>query len=331
MKYTFLFNQAGIVDAGLADKTDFNDWAVLEYIAEWQVHGSACMQGGHVWLDYRHLLDEMPMLSVRTKSGVSNRVSKLRGLGLLSSFLDDAGRLFVRVTDLYCRVVRFRGESPKKPDAQRSVDPVQIHERPVHENERAVQIDERAVHENERLLNNHRINNQEQTKLLAGACATGSFADDEVFEQALQWAQFFIASCGYPLHVVQTAKTIPLFAEWVKAGVCVGDMRQAMAACHAWNGDRVPDSPVIYRKFLQSIFDERKRLADEAVFAERPGGGRNRDVEDWAKVPKADDALWPWAKLHGYPGPGSKTYRDYRSYLYQCVEKEAKRRKEAGG
>ncbi|WP_367156187.1 hypothetical protein [Methylomonas sp. HYX-M1] len=148
----------------------------------------------------------------------------------------------------------------------------------------------------------------------------------------MQWAQFFITECGYPLHIVQTAKTIPLFADWVRLGHSVGLIRQAMSACHAWNGGRLPDSPVLYRKFLQSILDEQKRLAEESAFADRPGAGRIRAIDEWAKVPKADDDLWPWAKQHGYAGPGSKTYRQYRTFLNDEVEKRLReRRREVAG
>jgi len=114
MKYTVFINQVGIVDAGLVDKTDWSDWAILEYVAEWQVHGSAYMNNGHVWLDYRHLMAELPMLGIKTSGGISKRISKLRDLGLLTSFLVEGSQLFVKVTDFYCSVKMFRGEPTKK-------------------------------------------------------------------------------------------------------------------------------------------------------------------------------------------------------------------------
>lgn len=43
--------------------------------------------------------------------------------------------------------------------------------------------------------------------------------------------------------------------------------------------------------------------------------------EPWAKVPTADDDLWDWAKEHGYPNPGSRDFRQYRRFLWECVEK----------
>ncbi len=46
--------------------------------------------------------------------------------------------------------------------------------------------------------------------------------------------------------------------------------------------------------------------------------------QPWAQVPKEDDDLWPWAKEHGYPNPGDRTYYTYRKFLWECVEKRLK-------
>ena len=291
MKWSSLINLAGIDDAGLSGCTDFNDWVILEYISSWQNHSKAIRDGHYVWLDYKHLLSEIPMLSVRTKSGLSARVKKLKEHNLLSSFKSEEGRLFVRVTDFYLEVTDFRPSSVK----------------PVHE-------DEQAVHENERILNNKVLNNNNLTKLLDESYPQAEKKqtenekepDDFVFSEPLQWSQFFIRECGYPIHIVQTAKTIPLFANWIADKVPIGDVRMAMAACHSWNGDRIPDSPMLYKKFLQSVQDEKRRLSEEDKFSQRSGSGRSRSVEDWAKVPRGDDDLWPWAKKHGYSDPGRK-------------------------
>ena len=37
--------------------------------------------------------------------------------------------------------------------------------------------------------------------------------------------------------------------------------------------------------------------------------------KDRDSIPRGDDDLWPWAKRHGYPDPGSMTYRQYRQKL----------------
>jgi hypothetical protein len=37
-------------------------------------------------------------------------------------------------------------------------------------------------------------------------------------------------------------------------------------------------------------------------------------------LPRNDDDLWNWATEHGYPGPGSSTYRQYRQKLQRLHE-----------
>ena len=316
MKYSFLINQVGIVEAGLADKTDFNDWAILEYIAAWQNHSAAFRINNHVWLDYQHLLREMPMLSVRTKSGVSARIKRLKECKLLVSFLNEERRVFVRVTDFYLSVVDFR---PSNTRPISDAGAVHLCEHPVHENEH-------PVHTDEHLLNNKVLNNKNNTLLLEKSYPQEEEKeideqepDDLVFTQPLQWAQFFIRECGYPLHIVQTSKTVPMFAQWITDKVPIADMRLAMLACHSWNGERVPDSPILYKKFLQSVQDEKRRLAEEGEFAKRGGSGKTKK-EDWEKVPRVDESLVSWAKKHGFPDAGkTMTYFDYRGFLYDKV------------
>jgi hypothetical protein len=148
-----------------------------------------------------------------------------------------------------------------------------------------------------------------------------SFSDDHVFADAMEYVRFFMRECQYPFHIVQTAKTVPMFARWVSEKTTIGEIRQAMAACHGWNHGRVPDSPTCYGKFLQSVRDTKKQMAEESAFASRPGAGRSRQpAEDWARIPRDDEQLWPWAKKHGYPEPGSMTYRQYRSRLQMAVD-----------
>jgi hypothetical protein len=330
VKYTILINQAGIVAAGLGDKTDFSDWAILEYVAGWQVHSGALRYGDHIWLNYSKLMDEMPMLGIRTKAGVSKRLGRLRDLGLLSSMQTDDNRLYVKVTDLYLGVVAFRpGESVVDEAPKRGLkQPVHVceDEQGVNESEQGVNESEQGVNESEQGVNCRKriLNNKnkllKQTKHYAGAQGGEKPPDDDqVLYEPLQWAQFFIRECDYPMHIVQTAKTIPMFAQWVSEKTTVGEIRQAMAACHGWNNGRVPDSPLLYGKFLQSVREARQRLADESAFAARPGGGKAR-TEDWARIPREDEALDRWARQHGYPGAGiGVTYRQYRAQLQAAV------------
>jgi hypothetical protein len=46
---------------------------------------------------------------------------------------------------------------------------------------------------------------------------------------------------------------------------------------------------------------------------------KEKPVTDGLTVPKDNELLWPWAKKHGFPDPGSKTFNQYRRYLEGCL------------
>ena len=56
---------------------------------------------------------------------------------------------------------------------------------------------------------------------------------------------------------------------------------------------------------------------EDALEAPRRNGSSK---PDWAQIPRSDDDLWPWAKQHGYPNPGSLNYYQYRQTLQRAVE-----------
>lgn len=41
---------------------------------------------------------------------------------------------------------------------------------------------------------------------------------------------------------------------------------------------------------------------------------------DWATLPRSDDQLWDFARKHGFSGPGSLTYQQYRRKLEREIE-----------
>jgi hypothetical protein len=111
MKYTILINQAGIYDSGLASVTDLVDWALLDYIATWQCNKMATKIGNKVWVNYRHLINQMPLLGLNNKAAVSKRIKKLTDLGLLEKHQDQNDfRLYVEPTEKYHSTCSFRGE-----------------------------------------------------------------------------------------------------------------------------------------------------------------------------------------------------------------------------
>nr|WP_298165307.1 hypothetical protein [uncultured Pseudomonas sp.] len=77
-----------------------------------------------------------------------------------------------------------------------------------------------------------------------------------------QWCQFFIRERRFQLHVVQTPKTMPLFASWVERGITTSQMLAAMEIAEAKLGS-APDSPLYYRNFLDQMLLETQRLASQ--------------------------------------------------------------------
>lgn len=111
MKYTITINQAGIADAGLAGKTDLIDWAILEYILAWQNHPKAARIGDKVWINYKHLISEMPLIGLNNKAAVSRRLSKLAELKLISIEHDADKRVFTCLTITAHEAINFRSDA----------------------------------------------------------------------------------------------------------------------------------------------------------------------------------------------------------------------------
>ena len=109
MKYGVYINQAGVADAGFADgRTDLVDWAIIEYIRDWQLSPKATKLGDLVWINYKHLISQMPLLGLNNKQAVSKRVVKLSGLGLIHTDHDGHGRVFCKLSELCLSIISFR-------------------------------------------------------------------------------------------------------------------------------------------------------------------------------------------------------------------------------
>lgn len=146
MKFATTINHAGIASIQMTSKTDLVDWCLLDYIANFESFDKAKKLNGKVWINFKHLIAEMPMLGLNTKSSVSNRIKKLRDLGLLETAQDLTDqKLYAQTSELYKTASNFCAYTvlQEKP-------PVQIDEPPVPENEH------KAVN------NDYLINNQNQ-------------------------------------------------------------------------------------------------------------------------------------------------------------------------
>ena len=109
MKYTIAaVNQIGIANAGLADgDTDLVDWAIIDYIQTWAGNPRSTRRGDLVWISYKHLIREMPLLGLRTKQSVSKRITNLAKIGLLRLEHDQDGRVFAGLTNKCHDAVNF--------------------------------------------------------------------------------------------------------------------------------------------------------------------------------------------------------------------------------
>lgn len=177
MKYSININQAGIADAGFADKTDLVDWALIDYIYAWQNNPAATRVGSLVWISYKHLISEMPLLGLKTKQAVSARMSKLKALSLIAVEYDSDKRLYAGLTGAAHSASVFRASRPPNVAG-------------VHENGQGVHEDgQGGVHEDgHSAVNQFSAVHQEQSdKTLVGPKA----ADDPAFDAF--WS-------AYPLH-----------------------------------------------------------------------------------------------------------------------------------
>ena len=156
MKYSILINQLAVVNNDLHDDTDLIDWALMDYIQQWITHPKAQKLGDKVWINYKHILTEMPLLGLKAKSSISNRVHKLESLGLIETEKDDSFRLFVKMTNKAHQVITFH-------ECSQDTTAVPNEERGVHSQERGVPNEERGVPEIVHTTNNQALNHHEQT------------------------------------------------------------------------------------------------------------------------------------------------------------------------
>jgi len=103
MKYTITINQLGLYYAGLNFKTDWNDWAIIDYLKDFALHPKSkriiYKNEKYVWLNYNHLIANLPFCKFQGKWTVSRRIAKLRYLGLIKTYRAKDNTLYVAFTD----------------------------------------------------------------------------------------------------------------------------------------------------------------------------------------------------------------------------------------
>lgn len=123
MKYAITINQVGVVRAGLLGITDFSDWAIMSYIKDLFAHPKSKRipidDKLFVWINYKHIMEEMPMLLISTKDPLTDRFKKLKKLHLIETFILKDNTTYVRLTERCMEVFSYKEtiikESPITP------------------------------------------------------------------------------------------------------------------------------------------------------------------------------------------------------------------------
>jgi hypothetical protein len=117
MKYTFVVNQIGAVEAGLVGKVTVTDLCFLDYLRGWFFSKNAKCQivngGKFVWVHYERAVEELPMLFnpeakiTTNKNKLCSLMEKLRHVGLVETTLVGR-RLFFRFTNKALELTKRR-------------------------------------------------------------------------------------------------------------------------------------------------------------------------------------------------------------------------------
>jgi len=123
--------QEAVVRHGLHEKTTFIDWAIVDYIKDWIGYSGAKTfidDNGttYYWINFKHLIEEMPLLGISTKAGISKRITHLKNVGILDTFRTGDCSLGVRLTPLGEEILKFS----KRP-VNESEHPVNFRKHPV--------------------------------------------------------------------------------------------------------------------------------------------------------------------------------------------------------
>jgi hypothetical protein len=119
MKYNIIINQIGIVENGLLKKTDIIDWCIIDYLKDWYfaetkktifVQDDGC---NYVWVNYNHLIQEMPIIGIKEKIALMKRFKKLKKLGLIKTFQDKKNNLYFILTPKCIEIIGFK-PTPKQ-------------------------------------------------------------------------------------------------------------------------------------------------------------------------------------------------------------------------
>jgi hypothetical protein len=105
--YVIFIPQLGLVANCLLDKAEPQHWIVLDCIRQWQENTKARFirldDERYVWINYGHLLESLPVLSlfgINSKAPLTRILQKLEKLGLIETHRTKFNQLYARLTTL---------------------------------------------------------------------------------------------------------------------------------------------------------------------------------------------------------------------------------------
>jgi DNA-binding MarR family transcriptional regulator len=149
MKYFIQINQ---IVLGKYKLLDIKDAAILDYLRAWcqtddkKIRQCSIKEEGveykYTWINFKHLIEEMPLLKIKDKGAISRRIEKLEKTGLIKTFRAPDMSLYIRLTEKI-KEIEF---DDKKPVYQQGVDENQ---QGVDENQQGVDENQQGVDENQ--------------------------------------------------------------------------------------------------------------------------------------------------------------------------------------
>jgi DNA-binding MarR family transcriptional regulator len=119
MKYYININQIALEKT----KLDIIDAAIFDYLKDWcsvddekakrlTITEASGMQR-YTWINFQHLIDEMPLLKINDKGAISRRIDKIEKAGYIKKFQAPDNSLYVRLTDK-CLELSFKNTNEDK-------------------------------------------------------------------------------------------------------------------------------------------------------------------------------------------------------------------------
>lgn len=122
MKYTIFINQSVLAQY---KKLDIKDGAILDYLIAFcssddkSIRQLTIKERGvdyqYTWINYNHLIKEMPMLGIRSKEPITRRIKKIEKAGFIKTFRAPDMSLYIRLTPKIKELYFQNDDTAEKP------------------------------------------------------------------------------------------------------------------------------------------------------------------------------------------------------------------------